>query len=131
MAKFGFSSEGKDTGGNMEPMPVGDYTFMVVESDIARNKKDTGSYLKLVLHCLEEDWAGRKVFVYMNIDHPNEKVVQIAERELAELCNAVGVLEFEDTQELHDIPFIARLKIDAGNENFGPSNKVKKFMAAD
>ena len=70
------------------------------------------------------------MYEYINIDHPNEKVVAIAERQLAELCNAVGVLELEDTQELHEIPIAVRLKVEAGNEQFGPSNKVKKFMAA-
>ena len=130
MAKLSFNSAGKDTGGDFEPLPVGDYNMMVIESDICPNKKGTGSYVKIVLHCLDEEYAGRRVYEYINIDHPNEKVVAIAERQMAELCNAVGVLELEDTQELHEIPFVARLKVEAGNEQFGPSNKVKKFMAA-
>ena len=130
MAKLQFNSAGKDTGGDFEPLPVGDYNMMVIESEISPNKKGTGSYLKIVLHCLDDEYQGRRVYEYINIDHPNEKVVAIAERQLAELCNAVGVLELEDTQELHEIPFVARLKVEAGNEQFGPSNKVKKFMAA-
>ena len=130
MAKLQFNSAGKDTGGDFEPLPVGDYNMMVIETEINRNKKDTGDYLKVVLHCLDEEYAGRRVYEYININHPNEKVVAIAERQLAELCNACGVLELEDTQELHEIPIVVRLKVEAGNEQFGPSNKVKKFMAA-
>jgi hypothetical protein len=128
MAKLNFNPN--EVADESAPLPAGDYPFMVIESDIARNKKNTGDYLKLVLHCLDEDNAGVRVYEYLNIDHPNEKVVQIAERQLAELCNAVGVLELEDTQELHDIPFVARLKVEAGDENFGPSNKVKKYLPA-
>lgn len=111
-------------------IPAGDYPFMVVESEIAPNKKGTGSYLKLVMHCLDESYAGFRVYEYLNIDHPNEKVVNIAQRQLAELCGALDIEELEDTNELHDLEFIARLKVEPGNGDFGPSNKVKKFLKA-
>lgn len=130
MANLSFNSAGKDSGGDFEPLPVGDYNAMIIETDVRPNKKGTGQYLLVVSHILDEEYAGRRVYDYINIDHPNDKVVAIAERTLAELCNAVGVLEFEDTQELHDIPMVVRLKVEAGNEQFGPSNKVKKYMAA-
>ena len=131
MAAINFSAANVNTSaGDFEPLPAGDYNMMIIETDISENKKGTGSYLKVVLHCLDEEYAGRRVYEYINFVHQNEKVQTIGERQLAELCNACGVLELSDTQELHDIPLKARLKIEAGNEQFGPSNKVKKFMEA-
>ena len=128
MASLNFSAANVDTTSDFEPLPAGDYEMMIIESDIAPNKKGTGKYIKLVLSSIEEESAGRRVYEYINFEHPNEKVVQIAERQLAELCNACGVLEITDTAELHDIPIKVRLAIQAGNEQFGPSNHVKKFM---
>lgn len=130
MAKLQFNAAGKDTGGDYEPLPIGDYNGMVIETEIKENKKGTGSFIKVTTQILDEEYQGRRVYDYINVVHTNEKVQQIAERQLAELCNAVGVLELEDTQELHEIPLVVRLAIEAGNEQFGPSNKVKKYIAA-
>ena len=128
MASINFVAADAPVDNGFEPLPAGDYRFVITESDVCRNKKDTGNYLKVVLTCVEEPYAGRKVFDYLNFEHDNEKVAQIGQRQLAELCQACGMLQLEDTEELHDIEIIARLKVEEGNEQWGPSNKVKKYI---
>ena len=54
---------------------------------------------------------GRKVFIGLNIRHTNIQTMEIANRELTSIAQAVGLPYIQDTQQLHNMPFKGRVKI--------------------
>jgi hypothetical protein len=71
------------------------------------------------------------VFERLNLINPNEVAVRIANRTLADICEACGKKEIDDTEELHGIEFVGVLAIreDESGE-YAPQNEVKKYKAA-
>lgn len=58
-----------------------------------------------------------------NIYNNSDKARQIAEAQLSAVCHVVGLLTpFEDTQALHNIPFI----IEVGNQKLSPEQEAEK-----
>lgn len=97
---------------NYDPLPAGEYAMMVVRSELKDTQSGTGQYIKLEMHVVSGEHAGRRVWENLNIDNPNKQAEDIARQQLASLCRAVGVVDLEDTEELHDKPFIASIAID-------------------
>lgn len=128
MATLNFNAADVDTKSDFEPVPAGVYEMMIVDSEMKTTKRGDGQYLEIVIQILDEEYAGRRIWERLNLVNPNEKAVAIAHRQLAELCEAIGVMSIEDSVELHDIPFRAKIKIDPARGDFGPSNSIAKYL---
>jgi hypothetical protein len=85
---------------------------MVKESDMKPTANGRGNYIQLNLEILEGEHQGRTLIERLNIDNPNQQAVDIAQRTLNAICVAVGKMSIADTQELHNIPMIAVVKVD-------------------
>lgn len=94
------------------PLPAGEYEVMIVKSDTKTTKSGNGSYLELEMHVISGDHTGRRHWERLNLDNPSLKTVKIAEEQLARLCVALGLDEVNDSEELHDKPFVAEFAID-------------------
>ena len=112
-----------------DPVPAGDYTAIVTNSEMKPNKAGTGEYLSLTFQIADGDHAGRFVWANLNLVHPNEKAVAIARAELAGLCKAVGVLNPKDSADLHNMPVLIRVAVDKDRDG-NPRNVVKGFKPA-
>lgn len=94
------------------PMPAGWYLLQIVESAIVNLESGNGQGLKLTAAVIQQQYQGRKVFIRMNVRHKNPQAERIAQQELRELCEAVGLAQgFTDTVQLHGRPFLARLTV--------------------
>jgi hypothetical protein len=113
MANLGgtFDATLVDPNAPFEVIPPGDYEVQITASSMESNKAGTGSYLKLELEIMDGPQAGRKLFDRLNLDNPNAKAVEIAQRTLSAICHAVGVLSVTDSEELHLRPMIAKVKV--------------------
>ena len=112
MAQLGqaFDSSGhEDMLSGFEPIPAGDYKAKVVESDLKVTAAGTGKYIKLKFEIIEGEFKGRFVWTNINIINPNPVAVDIAQKELATLCRAVGKAVIQDTKELHGIPILIQI----------------------
>lgn len=94
----------------LEPLPTGWYPVMIVGSVNKQNSKKTGSYLELEMQVLSGEHANRKTYDRLNLDNPNEVAVNIARGTLSAICHVTGVLDAQDSQQLHGIPFQALIK---------------------
>lgn len=94
------------------PLPPGEYECMIVKSDTKTTKSGNGSYLELEMHIISGDHTGRRHWERLNLDNPSLQTVKIAEEQLARLCVALGLDEVNDSEELHDKPFVAEFAID-------------------
>lgn len=113
---------------DFSPIPVGEYLAHIVDSDVKPTKNNTGHYAELEFEVTAGEFKGRKVWARLNLDNPNPKAVEIAQRELSAICHAVGVLQVTDTQQLHYKPLVIRVDIEE-RDGYGPRNVIKAYKA--
>ena len=117
-----------DTG--FDPIPAGDYTVIINDSDMKQTKSGNGYYLQCTLQVIDGPFANRLLWHRMNIQNPNQTAQDIGQRQLSALCRAVGKMQVADSAELHGIPFIARVTV-RQDDNYGNSNEVKSVKAVN
>lgn len=132
MAQFQFdTSTVAPRDNNYELLPAGDYIAQVTDSAINPLKSGNGTGLKLTFTVLQEGYNGRKLFSNLNVQHTNPEAEKIAQQQLRELCEAVGVARLQDTVELHNKPVTIRVKIrEDKTGQYGPQNEVVGFKRA-
>lgn len=114
-----------------EAMPAGKYLVMVSSSEMKGTKAGDGEYLLLVLDVLEPDeFKGRKVFDRINLVNKSAEAVSIGQNHLKKLRIACGVDRLNDSNQLHGIPVVARLKIRKGDAQYQDSNDVADYSSA-
>lgn len=113
---------------DFSPIPVGEYSAHIVDSDVKPTKNNTGHYAELEFEVTAGEFKGRRVWACLNLDNPNPKAVEIAQRELSAICHAVGVLQVTDTQQLHYKPLVIRVDIEE-RDGYGPRNVIKAYKA--
>jgi hypothetical protein len=75
---------------------------------------------------VDGQYAGRQVLDRLNIQHPNPVAAEIAYRRLSAYCHATGVIQVQDSQQLHGIPFKARVSVRTDSTGqYEPSNEIK------
>lgn len=111
----GFNPEEVDTegsgSGSFEPLPAGWYPVVIIDSEEKETRAGNGSYLQLTLEVIDGEYKGRLLWARLNLNNPNAKAVEIAQRDLANICKAVGVLAPKHSSDLHYKPLAARVKI--------------------
>lgn len=115
------------------PIPTGEYVAQIIDSDMKPTKRGDGQYLELTYEILEGDQKGRLVWVRLNLDNPNAKAVEIAQRQLSSICHAVDTLNVTDSQQLHYKPHVIRVeyvKAD-GVKTQNDTNEVKAWKKLD
>lgn len=119
--------------GQPDPVPVGEYTLRVCETELKMTKDGTGVMLSAMFEILDADYEGRKVFTNFNIRNKNEMAQKIGIGDLKALCVACG-LEFADvkadTSLLHNIPFAAKVGLEKPREGYAQRNEIKKYHPA-
>lgn len=123
----GFDANEVEPNEGFDVLPVGDYLCAIVDSEEKRNSKNTGSLLSLTVEVIDGKYSGRKLWVNLNLDNPNQEAVKIARAELSAICRAVNVMKLNAKEQLHDIPFIAKIGIKNRTDTGEPENKIKKF----
>jgi len=124
------SGQHDDMQSGFDPLPKDDYLAKIVESDVKVTAKKDGKYIKLKFKILQGEFKGRFVWTNINIVNPNPVAVEIAQKELATLCRACGKGAIQDTQELHETPFMMKLKITPAKGDYPAGNSPIGYYAA-
>ncbi|QXV79307.1 hypothetical protein bas20_0042 [Escherichia phage FritzHoffmann] len=111
-------------------MPAGWYVVQIVNSEIKPTKTPGGARLNLQFKIIQGDFAGRVMFGGYNVKNANPVAVQIAMEELAELSRAVKVPVWNDTEQLHGIPFNLKVKV-RQQPGYEPNNEPQIYQAID
>jgi hypothetical protein len=126
MASLNFNASTVEPTQSYEPLPEGWYPVIMTKSEMKPTKDGTGAYLETELTVQDGACKGRKVFYRLNLKNSNPVAQEIAYRQLSAICHAVGVIQVEDSQQLHGLPFQVKVvvkKDDSGK--YDPSNEVK------
>ena len=132
MAQFAFETGSVEKRDNQyELLPAGWYAAQVTESEIVSLKSGNGQAIKLTFEVLADGYRGRKVWARLNVRHSNPKAEGIAQQQLRELCEAIGLARFNDTTELHHKPMQAKIKIRKDETGqYEDQNEVTGFKPA-
>lgn len=114
---------------NFDPLPAGIYIAQVVESDLKRLSSGNGDSLNLTLQVLDGAHRNRKVWARLNIRHSNAQAQSIAQAQLSSLCHAVGVINLNDSTQLHMRPLRIKVKVRPADGQYSASNDVTAFEA--
>jgi len=95
-------------------VPAGWYNVIIEHSEVVPTAAGTGTILKLRYSIVDGEFKGRKIFGQLNIVNPSPMAQEIAQKQLSAICHAVNVIQCNDSQQLHNIPFKVKLKITPG-----------------
>lgn len=110
------------------PIPAGVYTVAVVDSEVKLTKSGTGQMAVFTLQVVDGEHRGRKVFARINVANANPEAERIGQSQLSALCHAAGVLQLQDTVQLHGKTVRAKVKI-RKDDQYGDSNEVTAYEA--
>lgn len=124
---FDASTVAPDTG--FDTVPAGWYNVAIDDSELKPTKPkigetQQGAYLQLRFNILDGQYAGRKLFTRLNVKNSNQQTVEIAYKQLSAICHAVGVMQVQDSQQLHGLPLKVKVKIRKGNDEYEDQNEI-------
>ena len=106
MAQFAFNATDFDPStGAGSVWESGIYGVQITNSEFKETKAKTGWMLVLTMTATDPEMRGKTIAARLNVNNPNATAVEIAMRELSAICHVVGVLNMQDTQQLHGRPF--------------------------
>jgi hypothetical protein len=122
-----FDANSVDPASSFDPIPTGKYVAVITESEMKPTKSGTGHYLELTFDILDGQYKGRKVWARLNLDNPNAQAVQIARGELSAICRAVGVMQPQDSIELHNLPLSIKVACKKRDDTGEITNEIKGY----
>jgi hypothetical protein len=133
MARLNFNRKNAPEGSSsFDLIPDGWYMAEIVNSEMKQTKKGDGSYISLRFKLDgNPKFDGRQLFCNLNIDNPNEKAVEIAQRQLGEIMDCCGIQEVNDSEELHGKPMLIKVRTRKGSGDYDDQNEIKGFKPAN
>lgn len=109
-------------------LPAGEYVAALVKSDKKNAKTAGNAYINCEFEVQEGEAQGRRFWTMLNLWNNNSQAVEIAQRELNSMMHACGKLRIDDTEELHGIPMLVKLKVQADKSGqYGDQNRVAGY----
>lgn len=130
MARINFNAANVEPSTPMDVLPAGKYLAMAIASELKPTKTGNGEYLQITFEVLDGAHKSRKIFERLNIRNSNKTAEDIAQRALSALCHAVGIIELEDSDQLHNIPVMLDVSVDPAKGEYSASNRIKAYSAA-
>jgi hypothetical protein len=112
-------------------LPAGWYNVRITGSEMKPTKDGTGSYLSLTMTVIDGKAANRKVFDRLNLNNKNPKAVEIAYQTLSSICHATGIIQLQDSTQLHGIPMQVKLKVRPAEGGYSESNETNGYKAVE
>lgn len=100
---------------------------VIASSEWKETKDKTGGYLALKYEIIDGNYKGRLIFENINLQNSNDKAVKIAQETLAKICNAIGKVTVQNSEELHNIPMSLKLGVNPAQNGYEASNKIKSY----
>ena len=97
-------------------LPVGRHPVIIESSEVKANKANDGGYLQLNVKLIDGPQMGTTGAYRLNLYHSNPQTAEIAHRQLSAICHVIGVFNVQDSQQLHNIPFIVEVGLQKGEE---------------
>ena len=129
MVDLNFNAEDHEPLDGFETIPAGDYTASITTSEVKSSKNGDGTYLEFVWEVLEGESKGQRVWQRIMTEHSSAECMAFAQRKLSSVCHALGVMQLNDSSELHNIPTTIRVIVKE-EKGYEPTNEIAKFPDA-
>jgi len=126
----GFDASEVEPSTGFDPIPEGKYTAIITESEEKQTRAGNGSYLSLKFQIVEGKYQNRTLYTNLNLDNPNETAVKIARADLSAICRAVGVLQPQESAELHNKPMVITVKCKKRDDTGDIQNNISGYSKA-
>ena len=120
---FDASQIAPDTGAQ-DPVPAGWYNVMIDQTELKPTKDATGNYLEVRHTILDGGQQGKKVYGRLNLRNANPTAQEIGYKQLSAICHSVGVIQVQDSAQLHNIPLKIKVKLRAASGEYEASNEI-------
>lgn len=127
MAQLNFDASTVSPSESIEAIPAGWYNAQIDQSEMKPTKDGSGAYLELRFSVLDGQYANRKVFTRLNLRNGNPVAQEIAYKQLSAICHATGVMQVQDSQQLHGRPLKIKVKVRAATGDYEASNEISSF----
>jgi hypothetical protein len=91
-------------------LPEGQYLVEISQSQYKQTKAGDGNYLEFEYTVLDGEQKGSLHWDRLCLEHPSPKATKRAHAALSAICHATGIMHFQDTVELHHLPFQITVK---------------------
>ena len=112
-------------------LPEGDYKAVLVESKRRGNSNGTGEHLSLRFDLSQQGFAGRSLWLNLNLWHQSEKAVRTSAQKFAALCLAAGVPRPNDSSELHNREVLLRVIVERRADTGEEANVIAGFSGVE
>lgn len=135
MVQLNFNAATVAPAGSFTVYDSGIYDVMISGSEMKETKAKIagtamkGSYIQLNYRIVGGPHAGGTIIDRVNYENDNPTAEEIGQAQLSAICRVCNVMQLQDTQQLHGIPF--RVEISKGERNDKPgqfSNEVKGYQ---
>lgn len=117
-------------GGAFELIPDGEYNIQAVKTDIKNTKSGNGVYVEVWFKVSDGKFKGRQIIKRFNWENQNADAERIGRQQLRGFALACGIPgEFQDSDELLNIPVKAQVFTEKGRGGFADQNGIKNFKA--
>lgn len=123
--RLNFSASGKEPIKSRELLPPDTYQVMITDTREKETSKG-GTMLIVDYEVLLGPHQGSPLQSWHNVVNDSEKAMEMAERELATICRAVGREAIGDTEELHGQRLVVRVGIKQ-DEGYEPKNVIRMW----
>lgn len=127
MATLNFNASTVAPSSAFDVLPAGWYNVRMTASENKPTKDGQGSYLAITLTVIDGPAAGRKIFDLLNLNNKNPKAVEIAYQTLSAICHATGVIQLQDSTQLHGIPMQVKVKIKPAEGQYEEGNETAGY----
>jgi len=131
LSSYNFNAEEVEPSSSFDPIPAGWYKAIISNSEMKPTRDGYGEYLSLTLQIIEGQYENRLVFARLNLKNANDKAVDIARKDLAAICRAVGVMSPQASEELHDIPLMIKVKVRPASGEYDASNDIAGYKGVE
>ena len=102
---------------SFEPLAPGKYDVIITKWETKPNRHKTGKYLQLTMEVTSAHGCGRLLWVYLNLDNPNPVAKEIAQRELKQIGDVIGVTKFKTEDQLLNQSLSVKVAVDGDRNN--------------
>lgn len=113
--------------GQLDAIPAGWYNAAMDQSEMKPTKDGSGAYLECRFNVLDGQYAGRKLFARLNLRNMNPVAQEIAYKQLSAICHAIGVLNIQESSQLHNQPMKLKVSQRPATAEYEASNEIKAF----
>lgn len=115
-----------------ELLEPGWYKAIMSASEVKPTKSGNGEYLRCEFQIIEGVKKNFKVWANLNLWNENEAARNIAFGELGSMASACGITgHLQDSQQLHNIPLMIRIKHTKPQEGYEPQNAISGYKKID